>query len=219
MDRLLPFCRRARHQDRAAVPQIAGRRSGSGADQEPDRPLLRDVRRGGLRHRVDSGRIFHLVARAAQSALPAVLHLQRAVCGLCAAGVVAAFQPGAGLRGHRLRVFQLRVRVCRADALHHAAGRPGQAPDGPLRLRYGAGQPGRDAAGDDQRCDQRCRGLPGFLRSCLYGHPVCGYSPTGSKDTAQPPAGSISIRRESAAESLRSSIRQAVRSGESGSSA
>ena len=103
---------------------VAG--TGHGARQERNRPLLRNLRRGGLHRGVDTGRLFHFVARAAQGALPALLHLQRALRGLCPAGVGAAVESRAGVRRHRLRILQLRIRLRGSHALHHAAGGPGK---------------------------------------------------------------------------------------------
>ena len=87
--------------------------------------------------------------------------------------LLAWFQPAsppADLRRHRLRIFQLRIRVRGPHALHHAAGGARTAQNGPLRLRFVAGQSGRDAAGHGERLALRPGRLPPLLPLGPHGH-------------------------------------------------
>lgn len=110
-----------------------------------------------------TGRLFHFVAQTAACLVPAGLHLQRSVRGLCAAGMVSAFESRVDLCSHRVRIFQLRIWLRGAYTLYYAAGGAWFAPDGSLCFRVVACQPWRDASGYDQRLALRQLGRLSLL--------------------------------------------------------
>ena len=118
----------------------------------------------------DPGRLLHRVAQTAAGAVSAHHDLQHPIRGLRPAGLVPARIAPADLRRHRLRIFQLRIRVRGPHALHHAAGGARTAQNGPLRLRFVAGQSGRDAAGHGERLALRPGRLPPLLPLGPHGH-------------------------------------------------
>ena len=66
----LSLLRGIRDEDRAALPQGTTHGAGPGTERAGDRPLLRYVRSGSLRHRKHPGRLLYRPSRTAEESLP-----------------------------------------------------------------------------------------------------------------------------------------------------